>query len=119
MVIVAAWVLSLGLITASWIDIRTHRIPRRLSYATFGAGFPLLIIAAISEDDMSRVVNSVIGVVVATMLIGFLYLIGRGAMGGGDVRLAPVIGLYAGWISLELPRRLRIQLWTRSRMSTC
>ena len=99
-VVVAGWVLSLGLITASWIDAHTHRLPRNLSYATFGAGAPLLVVAAITEDDMSHIVNSVIGVVVATGLVGFLYLIGRGAMGSGDVRLAPVIGLYTGWISV-------------------
>lgn len=99
-VVAAGWVLSLGLITASWIDAHTHRLPRSLSYVTFATGAPLLVIAAIAEDDMSRVVSSVIGVVVATALIGFLYMIGRGAMGGGDVRLAPVIGLYAGWISV-------------------
>ena len=99
-VVLAGWVLSLGLITASWIDFHTHRLPRNLSYVTFGAGAPLLVIAAIIEDDMSHVVNSMIGVVVATSSIGFLYLIGRGAMGSGDVRLAPVIGLYAGWISV-------------------
>lgn len=99
-VVIAGWVLSLGLITASWIDVHTHRLPRNLSYVTFGAGAPLLIVAAITEDDMSHIVNSVIGVVVATGLVGFLYLIGRGAMGSGDVRLAPVIGLYTGWISV-------------------
>lgn len=99
-VAVAGWVLSLGLIIASWIDVHTHRLPRNLSYITFGAGAPLLVIAAIIEDDMSHIVNSVIGVVVATSSVGFLYLIGRGAMGSGDVRLAPVIGLYAGWISV-------------------
>ena len=100
-VVVAAWVLSFGLITASWIDVHTHQLPRKLSYATFGAGLPLLVIAAIVENDLSRIVSSVLGVVVATALIGFLYWIGRGAMGGGDVRLAPVIGLYAGWISVQ------------------
>ncbi len=99
-VVLAGWVLSLGLITASWIDAYTHRLPRNLSYLTFGAGAPLLVIAAIIEDDKSHIVNSVIGVVVATGSVGFLYLIGRGAMGSGDVRLAPVIGLYAGWISV-------------------
>ncbi|MHB1089750.1 MAG: A24 family peptidase [Ilumatobacteraceae bacterium] len=99
-VVVAGWILSLGLITASWIDVHTHRLPRNLSYLTFGAGAPLLVIAAIIEKDMSHVVNSMIGVVVATSLLGFLYLIGRGALGSGDVRLAPVIGLYAGWISV-------------------
>ncbi|MEK7410624.1 MAG: A24 family peptidase, partial [Actinomycetota bacterium] len=98
--VIAAWVLSLGLISTSWIDARTHRIPRNLSYTTFGIGAPLLVIAAITENDMSHVVNAVIGAVVATGLVGFLYLIGRGAMGSGDVRLAPVIGLYTGWISV-------------------
>lgn len=100
-VVVAAWVLSLGLITASWIDAHTHQLPRKLSYATFGVGLPLLVIAAFVDGHLSRVVSSVLGVVLATGLIGFLYLIGRGAMGGGDVRLAPVIGLYAGWISVQ------------------
>jgi leader peptidase (prepilin peptidase)/N-methyltransferase len=100
-VVLAGWVLSLGLITASWIDAHTHRLPRNLSYLTFGAGAPLLVIAAIIEDNKSHIVNSVIGVVVATSSVGFLYLIGRGAMGSGDVRLAPVIGLYAGWISVR------------------
>lgn len=99
-VVIAGWVLSLGLITASWIDAHTHRLPRNLSYLTFGTGAPLLAIAAIMEDDKSHIANSVIGVVVATSSVGFLYLIGRGAMGSGDVRLAPVIGLYAGWISV-------------------
>lgn len=98
--VIAAWVLSLGLITTSWIDARTHHLPRSLSFATFGIGAPLLVIAAITENDMSHVVNAMIGVVVATALVGFLYLIGRGAMGSGDVRLAPVIGLYTGWISV-------------------
>ncbi len=100
-VVIATWVLSLGLLTASWVDARTHRLPRRLSYAIFGAGLPLLVAAAIVENDLPRIASSAIGVVVATALIGFLYWIGRGAMGGGDVRLAPVIGLYAGWISVQ------------------
>lgn len=100
-VVVATWVLSLGLITASWIDAHTHRLPRKLSYAIFGAGLPLLVVAAIVENDLSRIVSSALGVVLATGLIGFLYWIGRGAMGGGDVRLAPVIGLYTGWISVQ------------------
>lgn len=100
-VVVATWVLSLGLITASWIDAHTHRLPRKLSYAIFSAGLPLLVVAAIVENDLSRIVSSALGVVLATGLIGFLYWIGRGAMGGGDVRLAPVIGLYTGWISVQ------------------
>jgi len=100
-VVIAAWALSLGLLTASWIDAHTHRLPRNISYATLGVGFPLLVIAAIALDDWSRVVNSMIGIVVATVLVGLLFLIGRGAMGGGDVRLAPVIGLYSGWISIR------------------
>lgn len=100
-VVVAGWVLAFGLLTVSWIDAHTHRLPRNLSYVTIVAGVPLLIWAAITEDDLSRLVSSMIGIVVATALIGFLYWIGRGAMGGGDVRLAPVIGLYAGWISVQ------------------
>ncbi|MFA5775898.1 MAG: A24 family peptidase [Ilumatobacteraceae bacterium] len=99
-VVVAGWILSLGLLTASWIDVRTHRLPRNLSYLTFSAGVPILIVAAAADDDVSRLASSLIGIAVATILIGFLYLVGRGAMGTGDFRLAPVIGLFAGWISV-------------------
>lgn len=98
--VVAGWILSLGLLTASWIDVHTHRLPRNLSYLTFSAGVPLLIVAAAADDDISRLASSLIGIAVATILIGFLYLVGRGAMGSGDFRLAPVIGLFAGWISV-------------------
>lgn len=99
-VVVAGWVLAFGLLTASWIDVHTHRLPRNLSYLTIAAGVPILVLATITEDDLSRVVSSVIGIAVATSLIGLLYWIGRGAMGTGDIRLAPAIGLYAGWISV-------------------
>ena len=100
-VVVAGWVLALGLLTASWIDVHSHRLPRNLSYLTFSAGVPVLIVAAAVDDDLSRLASSMIGIVVATILIGLLYLVGRGAMGSGDFRLAPVIGLFTGWISVE------------------
>ncbi|MEO8363633.1 MAG: A24 family peptidase [Ilumatobacteraceae bacterium] len=99
-VVVAGWIMSLGLLSASWIDVHTHRLPRNLSYLTFSAGVPLLIVAAAVDDDISRLASSLIGIAVATILIGILYLVGRGAMGTGDLRLAPVIGLFAGWISV-------------------
>lgn len=99
-VVAAGWVLAFGLLTASWIDAHTHRLPRNLSYLTFVAGVPLLVVAAVTEDDLSHMVSAMIGIVLATSLIGLLYLIGRGAMGTGDIRLAPAIGLYAGWISV-------------------
>lgn len=99
-VVVAGWVLAFGLLTASWIDAYTHRLPRNLSYATIAAGIPLLVLATITEDDLSHLVSSTIGIVVATSLIGLLYWIGRGAMGMGDIRLAPAIGMYTGWISV-------------------
>lgn len=99
-VVVAGWVLAFGLLTASWIDAHTHRLPRNLSYVTFVAGIPLLVLAAIAEDELSRLLSSVIGIAVATSLIGLLYWIGRGAMGTGDFLLAPAIGLYTGWISV-------------------
>ncbi len=99
-VVVAGWVLAMCLVTASWIDAHTHRLPRNLSYLTVAAGVPLLVLAAVTEDDLSHIVSSMIGVVVATSSIGLLYLIGRGAMGTGDIRLASAIGLYTGWISV-------------------
>lgn len=99
--LIAGWILITGLVSASWIDLLTHRLPRQVSYLTFVVGLPFLIAAAFVDSDPGRLLQCLFGVLLATAIVGVLYLIGRGALGAGDVRLAPTLGLYLGWHGLE------------------
>jgi leader peptidase (prepilin peptidase)/N-methyltransferase len=67
-----------GLIGLSWIDLRiaalVERAPQRLWMMLLGAAISLAIMAAV-------------------------YWISRGGMGDGDVRLAPLLGAYLGWLN--------------------
>ena len=99
--LIAGWILIAGLVSASWIDLLTHRLPRQVSYAILAAGLPFLVVAALVEDEPRRIGTAGLGLVLATVIMGALYLIGRGALGAGDVRLAPTLGLFLGWHDLS------------------
>jgi len=95
---VAMGVLSVGLMALTLIDLRTHRLPREISYATLGLGVPWLIGSAVMSGDHYRVGGLVLGALGALVVMAGLYLISRGGLGDGDVRLSPLLGAYLGWI---------------------
>lgn len=95
--VIAGWILIAGLVSASWIDLLTHRLPRQVSYSILGAGVPFLVVAALLDDESGRIVWTGLGILMATAIMALLYLIGRGALGAGDVRLAPTLGAFLGW----------------------
>ena len=93
-------VLSAGLIGLSWIDLRTKRLPREITYATLAIGAPLLIVAALVRDEPRRIATMGGGAAIALAFMGVLYLVSRGGLGDGDVRLSPLLGAYLGWLGL-------------------
>lgn len=95
--VIAGWILIAGLVSASWIDLLTHRLPRQVSYSILGAGLPFLVVAALLDDESGRIAWTGFGILMATAIMAILYLIGRGALGAGDVRLAPTLGAFLGW----------------------
>lgn len=99
--IIAGWILIAGLVSAAWIDLLTHRLPRQVSYSILAVGLPFLVVAGLVEDEPRRIGLALVGLLLATVIMGILYLVGRGALGAGDVRLAPTLGLYLGWHGLE------------------
>ncbi|MFM8381386.1 MAG: prepilin peptidase [Actinomycetota bacterium] len=95
--VISGWILIAGLVSASWIDLLTHRLPRQVSYSILGAGLPFLVVAALLDDETGRIAWVGLGLLMATAIMAILYLIGRGALGAGDVRLAPTLGAFLGW----------------------
>ena len=93
-------VLSAGLLALSWIDLRTKRLPREITYVTLALGAPLLVVAALLRDEPRRIATMAAGAAIALAFMALLYVASRGGLGDGDVRLSPLLGAYLGWLGL-------------------
>ena len=93
-----AWMVWIGagyaafLVAIAVYDVRRHRIPNVAVYPAIAVAF---IVAFIRPDGAWWSFLSA-GLLAAAFFVA-LGLISRGAMGGGDVKLAALIGLVAGW----------------------
>lgn len=79
------------------IDARTHRLPNRIVLPTLGVLVLLAILEALATGDGERLVRSLLGGLVLGAFYAVMHLISRQGMGGGDVKLAAVIGLVLAW----------------------
>jgi leader peptidase (prepilin peptidase)/N-methyltransferase len=92
-------VLCTGLIALTLIDLRTHRLPREITYITLGLGGPMLLVSAFVSGDRERSLGLLLGAGGALLVMLLLYIVSKGGLGDGDVRLSPLLGAYLGWIS--------------------
>ena len=92
-------VLGAGLIALSWIDLHTKRLPREIIYVTALMGIPLLCIAALVRHEPRRILMMLLGAAIALTFMGLIYVVSKGGMGDGDVRLSPLLGAYLGWLN--------------------
>jgi leader peptidase (prepilin peptidase)/N-methyltransferase len=99
-VTVAAFcVLTSGLLVLTFIDLRTHRLPREVTYIVMIIGAVLLSVAAIVDDQPRRMYMAALGAVISVSVMSVLYLLSRGGLGDGDVRMSPLLGMYLGWLN--------------------
>lgn len=83
------------------IDVRHHRLPNRIVLPSYGVGGALLVAAVLFGAPPSALGRAVVGMVVLFGFYLLLRLLSRRGLGGGDVKLAGVLGLYLGWIGWE------------------
>jgi leader peptidase (prepilin peptidase)/N-methyltransferase len=84
----------------SLIDMDTHLLPRRIVYRTMAVAMPLLVLSAFF-DDTGSVAGMFIGGIGMWFMLRVLEVLSRGDLGGGDVGLGGLLGLYLGWVSYE------------------
>jgi leader peptidase (prepilin peptidase) / N-methyltransferase len=87
------------LVAQTWIDLHTQRLPREITYWGIGLGAATLTIAAIVIDEPERIWMAALGAMIALAAMWLIYHFSRGGMGDGDVRLAPLLGMYLGWLN--------------------
>ena len=85
-------------IEQSIIDYTTHRLPRGVTFRAAIVGGPLLTLAAINHDDNGRIGVMFASFVGTLALLALLAAFSKGGIGGGDMRLAPVLAMFLGWL---------------------
>ena len=100
-VVPAYLVFFVCLVSITVIDAERQIIPNYIVYPTIFASVPLLALAALVQDEWDRFGQSLIGATLAWLALFVIHLVSPAGMGFGDVRLAFVLGLFLGWISLS------------------
>jgi leader peptidase (prepilin peptidase)/N-methyltransferase len=86
-----------GGVAMSAVDLAVMRIPTRFAYVTAGLVTLGLVLATAVDGPARRLWGAVVGAAVLGGLMLVLHLISPRMLGFGDVRLATVVGLAAGW----------------------
>lgn len=79
------------LVVVAGIDLKTYTIPDGLVFLGLGLGLLFLPLGEVSWQD------AFLGALLGGGLLLLLAVISRGGMGGGDVKLCFVLGLFMGW----------------------
>lgn len=79
------------------IDVASHRLPNSIVLPSYPVALSLFTIAAVLAGRADSLQRAVIGMACLAAFYFAMRLVRRAGMGGGDVKLAGVIGLYLGW----------------------
>ena len=98
-VVPAYCILMAVLVAQTWIDLRTQRLPREITYTGLVLGAVALVVGSVAIDEPQRISMAALGAAIALAAIWLIRTASKGGLGDGDVRLAPLLGLYLGWLN--------------------
>jgi len=79
------------------VDIAEHRLPDRIVMPLFAVLLLLVLADAVWSAEAGPLRRATLGALLLAGFYAMLRALSRGGMGGGDVKLAAVIGLVLGW----------------------
>jgi leader peptidase (prepilin peptidase)/N-methyltransferase len=85
-------------IVLTLIDLDTHRLPNSVVLPSYVVASVLFLVAALLSLDWTALLRAAIGMATLYAFYFLLRLARPGGMGGGDVKLAGLLGLYLGWL---------------------
>ena len=99
-VLPAFLVLGAALLAISLVDLEHFIVPNRIVYPTLFTMAPLLVVAAVVEDDLASIRGAVLGGLLGFGILFLIHTVSPKGMGFGDVRLAGLLGVALGWLDL-------------------
>lgn len=95
-VLAYAW-LAVASVVLAVIDVRTHRLPNAWVLPGYPVLGGLLLVACLAGAPWSSLLRAAVGG--AALFVFYLLLrAAGGGMGGGDVKVAGVLGVALGWV---------------------
>ncbi len=88
--LVSGAVLALSLLAVFFIDLDHQIVPNAITYPGLAAGLALSAL-------QGRIVPAVVAAAGAGAFFLLIALVSRGGMGGGDIKLAAMMGAFLGW----------------------
>jgi leader peptidase (prepilin peptidase)/N-methyltransferase len=85
-------------IVLALIDLDTHRLPNVIVLPAYLVAGVILTLACLFGGDWEQLIRAGAGMVVMYAFYFTIRLVRPDGMGGGDVKLAGVVGIYLGWI---------------------
>ena len=86
-------------------DLEHRLIPNRILYPGAAVTAVLLLAGALLDGTPGRLGSAALGAGLCLLGMGTLSVLGRGALGMGDVKLSAVLGLVCGYWGLEVALR--------------
>ena len=86
-------------------DLEHRLIPNRILYPGGAVTALLLLVGALLDGTPGRLGSAAIGAGLCLVGMGTLSVLGRGALGMGDVKLSAVLGLVCGYWGVEVALR--------------
>ncbi|GAA4121119.1 hypothetical protein GCM10022415_23520 [Knoellia locipacati] len=83
-----------------WIDVDVHRLPAGLTRPALPAFAVLLVPPTVETGEWDRLLVAGLCSLGLTVAYVAFALLPGGGFGGGDIQLAPAIGLLLGWLSV-------------------
>lgn len=94
----AFWYFAAISIALAVIDLDVHRLPDKIVLPSYPVVAALLLLPVVLDRDGSALIRVAVGGVALWLFYFLLVVIYPAGMGGGDVKLAGLLGMYLGWL---------------------
>jgi leader peptidase (prepilin peptidase)/N-methyltransferase len=102
LVLLAYLLFSAFIVAVAAIDLEHYRIPDRIVFPMLAISVPAVIAISFAKDVPEAISRALLGSVTFFGVLLIFHLISPRGMGFGDVKLGLVLGLYTGWLALDL-----------------
>ena len=82
------------------VDLTTHRLPNRIVLPALAASVPALLLPTLADGAPARWAGALVGSAALFAFYLLLAVVAPGGMGMGDVKLAALVGLFAGYLGV-------------------